>query len=169
MIRCWALKALGLALMALPTMAAAAESGLLIRKDNLRGQPFIDAPVVVWLEANEPLSILDRQGGWMQVDARGKSGWVRMLNVRLPSSASGGGQSSLLAASAMYRTGSSGSTVTTGVKGLGESDLRTAQPDFNQLAALEAQGVSPADATAQAADNKLAPNQVEYLKPGRKK
>jgi hypothetical protein len=67
----------------------------------------------------------------------------------------------------MYRTGSSGSTVTTGVKGLGEGELRAAQPDFNELAALEAMTVAPADATAQATANALASNEVEYLKPGR--
>jgi hypothetical protein len=148
--------------------AQAAESGVLIRADVLREKPFIDAAEVEKLAANAPVSIAARQGGWVKVDAGGKSGWVRTLNVRL----AGGGataSSGLLAASSVYRTGSSGTQVTTGVKGLGESDLAAASPNAAQLAMLNGQGVTPAAATEQANLNGLKTNQVEYLKGGKKK
>jgi hypothetical protein len=146
----------------------AAESGVLIRADVLRDKPFIDAAEIEKIPANAPVSIAARQGGWVQVDAAGKTGWVRTLNVRL---AGGGttGNSGLLAASSLYRTGSSGTQVTTGVKGLGESDISAASPNNAQLAMLNAQAVTPAGASEQASQNGLKTNQVEYLKPGKKK
>jgi hypothetical protein len=148
--------------------ALAAESGVLIRGDELRDKPFIDAESLGKVAANAAVSIAARQGGWVQVDVDGKSGWVRTLNVRL---AGGGstGNSGLLAASSAFRTGSSGTQVTTGVKGLGESDLNAAVPNAAQLAMLNAQGVTAADASEQAVRNGLKANQVQYLKGGKKK
>lgn len=154
--------------MAAQAPALAAETGVLIRADVLRDKPFIDAAEVEKLGANAPVAIAARQGGWVQVEAGGKTGWVRTLNVRLAGGGSAGG-SSLLAASSLYRTGSSGTQVTTGVKGLGASDISTASPNAGQLAMLNAQGVSPAAAGEQASRNGLKTNQVEYLKPGKKK
>lgn len=146
----------------------AAESGVVIRADVLRDKPFIDAAEVQKVAANAPVSIAARQGGWVQVDAGGTTGWLRTLNVRL---AGGGttGSSGLLAASSAFRTGSSGTQVTTGVKGLGESDLNAATPNAAQLAMLNAQAVTPADASEQAMRNGLKTNQVDYLKGGKKK
>lgn len=148
--------------------ALAAESGVVIRADVLRDKPFIDAAEVQKIAANAPVSIAARQGGWVQVEAGGATGWVRTLNVRL---AGGGttGSSGLLAASSAFRTGSSGTQVTTGVKGLGESDLNAAVPNAAQLAMLDAQAVTPAAASEQAMRNGLKTNQVEYLKGGKKK
>ena len=59
--------------------------------------------------------------------------------------------------------------MTTGVKGLGESDLNAATPNAAQLAMLNAQAVAPAEASEQAMRNGLKTNQVEYLKGGKKK
>ncbi|MBC7521397.1 MAG: hypothetical protein H7268_09945 [Sandarakinorhabdus sp.] len=140
----------------------------MIHADVLRDKPFIDAGAIDKLAANAPVAIAARQGGWMQVETGGKSGWVHTLNVRL---AGGGatGSGGLMAAASVFRTGSSGTQVTTGVKGLGESDLRAAQPDAAQLALLNAQAVTAADASGQATRNGLKPNQVAYLKPGKRK
>jgi hypothetical protein len=146
----------------------AAETGVLIRADVLRDKPFIDAAEVEKLAANAPVAIAARQGGWVQVETGGKTGWVRTLNVRLAGGSSSGG-SGLLAASSLYRTGSSGTQVTTGVKGLGEGDISTASPNTAQLALLNAQRVTPAAASEQAGQNGLKANQVAYLPAGRKK
>jgi hypothetical protein len=154
--------------LALATAGQAAESGVLIRADVLRDKPFIDGAEVEKLAANAPVTIATRQGGWVQVEAGGKTGWVRTLNVRLGAGGSAGG-SSLLAASSLYRTGSSGTQVTTGVKGLGASDISSASPNAAQLAMLNAQVVAPAAASEQASRNGLKTNQVEYLKAGKKK
>src|SRR5579863_10228291 len=105
----------------------AADRGMVIRGGDIKTMPFIDSATAANVAANEPVTIVDRKGGWMQVQAAGKTGWIRMLNVRLAGADGGAGaahSSSLLASAALLRTGSSGKTVTTGVKGLGEEDLR---------------------------------------------
>lgn len=163
----WCPPLLILVAMAAAGAAHAAENGSLIRAETLREQPFIDAAAVDSLAANEAVAIAARQGGWMQVGARGKTGWVKMLNVRLAGGGSTGGSGGLMAAASLFRTGSSGTTVTTGVKGLSEEDLRNAQPDRAQLAALAAQATTPAAASAQASANGLKPNEVAYLKAGK--
>jgi hypothetical protein len=147
----------------------AAESGVVIRADVMRDKPFIDAAEVEKLAANAPVTIAARQGGWVQVESGGKTGWVRTLNVRLGSGGGTGGGSSLLAASSLYRTGSSGTQVTTGVKGLGEGDITAASPNAGQLAMLGNLRVTPAAASEQAAQNGLKTNTVEYLPAGKKK
>jgi SH3 domain-containing protein len=158
--------ALALAIAAFP---AAAESGAVIRAGELKAMPFIDAATSAKLPANQPLTILSRKGGWIEVEANGQTGWVRMLNVRL---AEGGsppqGQANVHAAS-LLRTGSSGKTVTTGIKGLGEEDLQNAAPDPAQLAKLVALAVPAAEASSNASASGLVEHPVDYLDQKKKK
>ena len=70
---------------------AAAESGAVIRADDLKAMPFIDAATSAKLPANQPVNILNRKGGWIEVEANGQTGWVRMLNVRLRGKQPGAG------------------------------------------------------------------------------
>lgn len=156
----------------LPGAAAlASESGSVIRAGDLYAQPFIDAAKVGPLPANQPVTVVERRGGWLWVDAAGKRGWVRMLNVRL--NAAGGAQAAATGKAAQprslsqMRTGSSGRTVTTGVKGLDEADIRNASVDAAQLEKLGTLAASEEEARQQAQANALKANKVTYLKPGK--
>ncbi len=141
---------------------AARERGQVIRAGDLYSQPFIDAPKVGPLAANSAVVVTERRGGWLAVEAGGRRGWVRMLNVRLEAGAPGPGKST-----ARLRTGSTGRTVATGVKGLEEADIRAAAIDREQLARLEALGANEAQARQAAADYKLTEPKVDYLKKGK--
>ncbi len=141
---------------------AANERGLIIRGGDLYSQPFIDAPKEGPLNANQAVTVVDRRGGWVRVVAGSRSGWVRALNVRLEAVAPGPG-----ASAARMRTGSTGRTVATGIKGLEEADIRAASIDRAQLARLEALGATEAQARQAAADNKLTEHKVDYLKKGK--
>jgi hypothetical protein len=156
--------ALGLLLPLVP--AHAAETGAIIRAGELKAKPFIDAATMDKLAANQPVTILSRQGGWVQVESNGKTGWVRMLNIRMQSATGSGPaakpKSSGLAS--LLHTGSSGKTVTTGVKGLGEENIRNATPDPVQVAALARLAVPAAEATANARQSGLQESQIAYLK-----
>jgi predicted secreted protein len=155
----------GLALAALllaPGLALAAEQGQLIRAGDLKAQPFLDAQTTDKLATGQAVSVLVRQGGWVQVSANGKTGWLRTLNLKLASGSTSNGNTT--AAAARLRTGSSGRTVTTGVKGMGEAEIRGSSIDLAQLAKLEALAVDPAAASAHAAKVGLKENQVAYLK-----
>ena len=153
-----------------PAPACAAERGAVIRAGELKTKPFVDAPTADKVAADQPVNIIGRQAGWVQVESNGKTGWLRMLNVRIQGAGGaaaakpkGGGIASLL------HTGSSGKTVTTGVKGLGEEDIRNASPDPAQVAALAALAVPAPEATAYARQSGLKENSVEYLKAGKSK
>lgn len=145
--------------------AQAAEKGILIRASELKAQPFIDAATTERLAANQPLTILARQGGWMRVDSSGKAGWVRMLNVRLDAIARpANGSATSPASASQLHTGSRGRTVTTGVKGMDEADIRASSIDLEQLAILTTLAIEPAVASDHAAKQGIKENQVEYLK-----
>lgn len=156
---------LGPLLVALPAFAA--EKGYIIRATDLMEKPFIDAGKTGTVAANEPMDITLRQGAWIQVQGGGKSGWVRALNLRMgsaiPPDPKGRTNASLLT------TGSSGRTVTTGVKGLDEENIRNASPSAAQLDELNTLGASPEQARALAASDKLQENSVNYLKKGKAK
>ena len=143
------------------TTAHAAEKGLVIRAGDLMAQPFIDAAKAGPLTANQPVTILARRGGWAQIEAAGRSGWMRLLNLRLEPRAPNA------ADTARLRTGSSGRTVTTGVKGMDEADIRNASPDYAQLQLLGTLGVDAAAGRDHAQKNNLKETALGYLDKGR--
>lgn len=145
------------------TAALASERGLMIRAGDLFEQPFIDAKKLGPLTPNQPVTIIERRGGWVSVDAGGKRGWVRLLNLRLePAVQPTAGRST-----AALRTGSTGRTVATGVKGLDEADIRSASLDRGQLAQLELLGVTDDAAKQYGSQNQLKDSLIAYLKPGK--
>lgn len=158
------------------TAAHAAEKGLVIRAGDLMAQPFIDATKAGPLTANQPVTILERRGGWANVESNGRSGWIRLLNVRLeprPATAATGQRaggpsaSSLTNPASLLRTGSSGRTVTTGVKGMDEADIRNASPDYVQLQLLGTLGVDAAAGRDHAQKSNLKEATLGYLDKGR--
>jgi hypothetical protein len=153
------------------TSAEAAEKGLVLRAADLLAQPFIDAAKSGPLTANQSVTILERRGAWANIEAGGKSGWVRVLNLRLEPGAarpggagpSGGSGNPL----SLLQTGSSGRTVTTGVKGMDETDIQNATPDYAELELLGTLAENADAARANAVKSNLKENTVDYLDKGR--
>lgn len=148
--------------------AVAAERAAVIRASELKAKPFVDAATSAKLGANQAVTIVSRQGGWAQVDAGGSIGWVRMLNLRLQAGAASGRGSNMAAAS-LLRTGSSGRTVTTGIKGVDEEDIRNATPDMAEVAELASLAVDRTEASDHARQSGLAEHDLAYLKKGGRK
>lgn len=141
----------------------AGEAGTVIKSSELKAKPFNEASNISVLEASSSVEIISRQGAWMQVKAsKGGSGWVRMFNIRTEAGkqASDGGMDKL---GKMYKTGSSGSAVTTGVKGLSAEDLKLAQPNQAELQKMNNYRSNGSDARQFAQQGKLNPQHVEYL------
>ena len=65
-------------------------------------------------------------------------------------------------------TGKSGSTVTTGVRGLSEENLKTAQPNPQALKTIRGYAANADNATSFARAGKLEKNNMDYLPPARK-
>lgn len=148
----------------------AAEPATVIRATELKKEPGTDAPTVAPLAEGAKVDALERKGGWTRVKAEGGAeGWVRMLQLRYGSGAGSeaksgdGGVSQLLN---VARTGSSGSQVTTGVRGLDADMLAKARPNPAELSKMTGYAVNRDSAAGFAAQGPLRPQRVEYPKDG---
>lgn len=153
-------------LFAIPA-ADAAETGYTLRATEVKDKPFLDAASVVTLPEKTQVEIVTRQGAWMQIKTREvKSGWVRMLSVRLGSldqkPQTSGNLLSAIGIGNRPRTTSS-STVTTGVRGFSEEDLAKAAPNPAEVEKMKGFAVTPAEAGSFASAGKLAAQAVAYF------
>lgn len=151
-------------------IAAADETGTLLKKDGLMAEPFRDAKMVGSLSAGDKVEILTQQGGWFQVKSAKGTGWVRMLSVRRGEARKGSGDAQGLLGLASGRSGTGQVVATTGIRGLSEEDLKAAKYNAEELKKAESFGVTQAEARKFANAGKLVARKVEYLPaPGAKK
>ena len=161
----WKSRWVGLTLMALTAQAWAEEPGVAIKQDDIKAEPFKDAKSVGAVKKGETVTILDKRSGWLQIKAAEGSGWVRILSVR-KGTAGGGGAASEIAGVAGVATGRSGTgqvVSTTGVRGLGEEDLKSAKFNEEELKKAEAAGINADEAKQFAAQGDLTARQVGWL------
>lgn len=145
-------------------LVAWAEPATVIRATELKADPATDAATVAQLPEKAQVDALERKGGWTRVKAGGAQGWVKMLALRYDGTAKRG-DTGVAQAFNVARTGSSGTQVTTGVRGLDEEQLAKAQPNPAELAKLDRYAVDRAGANEFAAEGKLSPVSVAYPKP----
>ncbi|HEY6240789.1 MAG TPA: hypothetical protein VIW78_08120 [Burkholderiales bacterium] len=151
------------ALLLLAAPAFAQETGFAVRDTEVKKEPFSDAQTVGTLAEKAQVKVLARQGGWMQVESGAISGWVRMLSIRMNSSLSSFA-SGLKSLFSVARTGSSGQTVTTGVRGLDKEDIKNAKPNPEEVKKLAGFAASKSDAEKFAAGNpQLRTQKIDYL------
>ena len=145
-----------------------AQTGRSVRTTDLRATASATATLVEVVPANAELQVFERQGGWYRVKHAGKDGWVRLTAVRFASATPSSGSGGLTASLGFLRSGRSAAqtgTVTTGVRGLSETDLQNAVPDEAAVDRLDGLAVPKADAESQARDLGLRATTVEFLKP----
>jgi hypothetical protein len=153
-----------LALLLSPLLAWA-EPATTIRATELKKAPAIDADTLVELPANTAVDAAERKGGWVRVKATGGEGWVKMLSLRYGDTGTAKkGDTGLSQAFNVARTGSSGTQVTTGVRGLDERELANAQPNTHELAKLDKFAADENGAARFAANGKLGAKKVDYPK-----
>jgi hypothetical protein len=148
------------------SLSVAAENASTFTETQLKKEPFTDAATLATLPAQTTVDVIKRQGGWTQVKPPAASqGWVRMLNLRFGSGSTKQGDSSLGSLLNVARTGSSGTTVTTGVKGLDitSNTLQNASPNNNELKRMHTYGASKAEALKLAGSANLQKQSVDYL------
>ena len=142
-----------------------AEPATVIRATDLKREPASDAATVAALVENSAVEVLERKSGWTRVKAQPGEGWVRMLALRF-----GGATAAKPAASGLNqlanvaRTGTSGTQVTTGVRGLDAEQLAAAQPNPAELAKLQGFAADRNAASSFAADGRLNAMSVDYPK-----
>jgi len=153
-----------LILLCLPLLAWA-EPAALIRAAELKKEPATDSATVAELAENTAVDALERRGGWTRVKTAAGEGWIKMLSLRYgaPGTAKSGdtGLSQLFN---VARTGSSGTQVTTGVRGLEAEQIAHARPDAGELRKMQAYAASRETAAAFASRGKLQARAVEEPK-----
>jgi hypothetical protein len=158
----------------LATGCAHAEPAQTMRAVELQAQAQSDASTLATLPPNTKVDVLRRSGAWSEIKtASGQTGWVRMFSLKLEPGATAptGGTTSSGAANPIGALGNllaSGrstntATVTTGVRGLSEEDLKNAQANPAELGKMQKFATDKAAAQAFAQHNKLTPAKVDYL------
>ncbi len=142
--------------------AWAGEAGSVLKADVIRAQPFSDAKVAGKLAAGDKLDILGKEGGWYKVKSAKGNGWVRMLSVRKGDARKGPAASGVLALSA-GRAGTGSVVATTGIRGLNEEELKSAQFNGKELQLAESYSVKKTDAQKFAKQGKLVARPFDYL------
>jgi hypothetical protein len=141
-----------------------AEAATVIRATELKRTPATDAESAGQLAENAKVEALERQGGWTRVrTAGGVEGWVRMLALRYEGAgAARQGDSGVAQAINVARTGTSGTQVTTGVRGLDAEQIANAKPNPAELKKLERYSAGKDAAAAFAERGQLRAQQVSY-------
>lgn len=160
-----------LLLFAWSAVCAAVESGQTLVSAELKSEPFLDAKTLATLPAGSAVEIGKRQGGWLQVKPAGNAaGWVKMTTIKLGGGAvNAKGDSGLAAlwnAGQSGRSGSTGVTVATGVRGLGVEELKNASANPEALKKMQGYAVSRSDAESYASKVLLQRQAIEYLASG---
>lgn len=154
---------LALILFAWPAaLVHAGEFAQTIRQVELKSEPFADATTVATVPEQTKVEILKRQGAWIQVKAA-QTGWLRMLSVRSAGGEKKEGDTGISSLLNVARSGTSGTTVATGVRGLSEEDLKNAKPDPKELEKMLEHSVASEEARKFAGTVKLSSQSIEYL------
>jgi SH3-like domain-containing protein len=153
-------------LLALLPALCLAEPATVIRDTELRQAPATDAAVLAPLAENAKVDSLERKGGWTRVRAAGGAeGWVRMLLLRYAGTGEAKqGDSGIVQLLNVARSGSSGTQVATGVRGLDAEQIAKAKPNEAELKKLQGYAASAEAAADFAAGADLRARKVAYPK-----
>lgn len=144
------------------SLASAAAGGVLIKDETLYSKPAVRSASVGKVARGTPVTVVTRQGGWVEVTSGRMRGWVRMFSVR--SSVGGGNAASDLAALAQAGQRRPGNIVATaGVRGLNEEELKTAKYSERGIQDLTSYSVSAGAARQFAGQARLTRQAVAYL------
>jgi len=143
--------------------ASTSRLGQVIKKSALLKQPSYQSESAGSVAAKENINIQKRKSAWYLISTeemakKGQmSGWINMLNVRFIATAKREGE---LGAASLFSsvTNDSLPTVSTGVRGFDENDLKNAKADLKQLILLNTYTVSTGAAARFAKQGKLLAN-----------
>jgi len=126
---------IGIFILFFSTLIVAAETGTAIKDDALRVQPFTDAKTTGTIKRGESLTIIKKQGAWLQVNTSKSTGWLKLLAIKRTNSSNTSTASVLNQNSGRAGTGQIVST--TGIRGLSEEELKAASFNETEVNLLE--------------------------------
>lgn len=108
---------------------------------------------VTTLKAGEPVKMLKRQGFWVEVEAQGKRGWLKVSGVAFQKSTGP-------AAIDTGRLGKGNIVATSASRGLSAKDLQNGKPNFDEVTKLDQLADSASDVATFRSQGSLKPMQV---------
>ncbi len=144
--------------------AAAAELPAIVHRPvvDVYAQPEFDAEKIATLKRDARVSVSAQQGLWYELlMPEGKPGYVRVNDVRLEYASAEGGEANMRALLS-GKAGEGRVTETAGVRGIDESDLKSASFNAAQLKAMNAQRVDASAAAAYAGQQDWQVTKVAY-------
>ena len=145
-------------------VAQAGESATTVRVTEIKAKPFSDAETVASLAQGSKVEVLARKASWMQVKADDNNGWVKMLSLRFSNADKNkSGDSGLGSLFNVASKGGSGSTVTTGVRGLSEENLKNAKANPKALETMQGFAADKKAAQQFAKSGGLREQDVDYV------
>ncbi len=141
--------------------ALAGDTGVALKTDTLRAEPFTDAKSVGSLAKNDSVDILNKKGAWLQIKSKKTTGWVRLLSVKRGAASSSG---SSVADVASGRTGTGKVVSTTGIRGLSAEELKAAKFNEDEMKKMESYAATSGDGQSFASAGGLNATKMAYLK-----
>lgn len=124
----------------------AGETGTARKPSELKSEPYRDAETLGTLAPGDKVEIVTALRGWFSVRSAKGSGWVRMLDIRRGQARPGIADRDELFALASGRAGTGQVVASTGIRGLGEEELKAAAFDEAELKKLDSYQTSQAAA-----------------------
>lgn len=152
-----------LLLLCTASASAWAAPGTVLRNEKLYSQPSASASVAANVTKGASVNILAKQGGWLRVTAGRSTGWIRLLSVRAGAGGLGGAGVGDVVGAATTRSDPSRVVAVAGLRGLTDADLKQAKFNPDELARMEAAGVSVTQARNFAGQARLAAVNVPAL------
>ena len=140
-----------------------AAPGTVLRNEKLYSQPSASARVAANVPKGARVDILAKQGGWLRVKAGNSTGWIRLLSVRAGAGGLGGAGVGDVVGAATTRSDPTRVVAVAGLRGLNVEDLKRAQFNADELARMEALGVTTAQARSFARQSGLVAVKVAEL------
>lgn len=145
------------------SVATAAEPGVVKKASvDVYAEPKLDAQKISTLKRDATVTVSAQQGLWYQLQlASGQTGYVRVNDVRLTQAATADGGASQPGLTA-GQAGAGRATETAGVRGIDESELKTAALNQAELDKMTGYRVADSAATSHAATQGWEATKVAY-------
>lgn len=141
--------------------AWSADMGSLLRQSSLYEKPFNDAKIVTQLAAKTSVTITQRKSSWAQIQSGANKGWVKVFNI--VSTTGSKSSADLATLGNVLKSGSSGQSASTGVKGISEESLKKAPPAPAEVTFFETLNANKGDAQAFASKGNLYSKSIPFL------
>ncbi len=144
-------------------LALAGDTAYTVRPTELKEKPYTDSKTLNNLAQNTKVEIVGRRGSWNRIKIGETTGWVKMLSLRLGAATQKTGDTGFKTLFNVASTGGSGSTMTTGVRGLSEEKLHNPQPNPQALEEMHKLAVGKDEAQQFAKSGRLVAAKMDYL------